>query len=137
MSRLQIHSLNTTSLGEPLTPTVAILISESIFTKASTLHAMSSPIPFLLLHLPPLPYPAPSDKKRAAKQQTVDDSCLIGSAVANHALLGTSNGVDGLGLSGRLEIRWERLARPNAGGERGRLGLWWDKERLTHWIPSV
>lgn len=137
VSRLQFQSLPNATPGQPLAPTVAILISESLFTKASTLHAMSSPIPFLLLHLPPLPQTFGSSDKGTAKRQTTDDPCLVGSAVANQAFLGTSNGADVLGLSGKLEIRWERLIKPKVGGERGRLGLWWDRKRLAHWIPPA
>ncbi|KAG8999538.1 hypothetical protein FRB90_012051 [Tulasnella sp. 427] len=135
VSRLQLQSLLAASPGQVLSPTIAILISESMFTKASTLYAMSSPIPFLLLHLPPIAGAESGSGKSITKLKALESSELVGSALANPAFLGTSSGGDALGLSGRLEIRWERLAKPRADGERGRLGLWWDRKRLSHWIP--
>ncbi|KAG5653740.1 hypothetical protein H0H81_010997 [Sphagnurus paluster] len=102
-------------------PSVALLISESPFTKATVLHTLSSPVPFFLLHLPPLPIP----EDVLSPQNVGDDN--LGSAIWNPALAGAR----GL-LGGEIEARWERSTD---GG--GRPGLWWCNNRLKNWIPDV
>ncbi|KAF8189917.1 hypothetical protein K438DRAFT_936426 [Mycena galopus ATCC 62051] len=110
-------------------PLVALLVSESPFTKATILRAQSSPVPFFLLHIPPLPDPSPA---AVANEETDSDGAedtngnenKIGSAVWNPAL------VRGL-LDGKMEVRWERSL---AGA--GRPGLWWDGRRLQSWTPD-
>ncbi|KAJ7190942.1 hypothetical protein GGX14DRAFT_529009 [Mycena pura] len=101
----------------PAPPLVALLVSESPFTKATLLRAQSSPVPFFLLHIPPLPDPDPDP------EQQVDG---IGTAVWNPALAGTR----GL-LGGKMEARWERSL-----SGAGRPGLWWGGQRLRSWTPD-
>jgi len=129
----------------PLDAVVAILVSTSPFTKASTLHAHSSPVPFFLIHLPPLaPSPAgiPDDvnKEASSSPQTEEEEEFKGSAVLNPALSGTSV-KDILGLGGELEVRWERKLKSRSSAKRGieetpRLGLWFRGKRVRNWIPG-
>ncbi len=94
---------------------LGLFISESPFTKATVLRAQSSPIPLLLLHLPPedeLPV-SPSSKSE------------LGTAIWNPALAGDQ----GL-LRGHLDIRWERSIKGHT-----RPGLWWRESKLSSWVP--
>ncbi|KAF9465089.1 hypothetical protein BDZ94DRAFT_1254462 [Collybia nuda] len=102
----------------PQYPLVALLISESPFTKSTILRAQSSPVPFFLLHIPPRP-----DTSDVSDDEQGD---RVGSAVWNPALAG----VRGL-LGGKMEIRWER-----APGSSGRPGLWWHGQKLRSWTPG-
>ncbi|TFK39289.1 hypothetical protein BDQ12DRAFT_682513 [Crucibulum laeve] len=99
-------------------PLVALLISQSQFTKSALLRAQSSPIPFFLLHIP---------SSEGLPEETDDAAHPIGSAVWNPALAGTR----GL-LGGQMEVRWERSI--NGGG---RPGLWWESKRVNSWTPSA
>lgn len=94
-------------------PIIALLISQSAFTRACMLAAHSSPVPLLLLHLP------------AGRDAELGGSA-IGSAVWNQAL-GSCRGV----LGGDMEMRWERDE-----GVGGGPGLWWRGSRLESWTPS-
>jgi Protein of unknown function (DUF2034) len=100
-------------------PLVALLISESPFTKSTVLRAQSSPVPFFLLHIPPA-------QSATDCEQPLEQDC-VGAAVWNPALAG----VRGL-LGGEFETRWERS--PSGGG---RPGLWWRNQKLRGWIPEV
>ncbi|KAF8229817.1 hypothetical protein L208DRAFT_1284811 [Tricholoma matsutake] len=100
-------------------PLVALLISESPFTKSTVLRAQSSPVPFFLLHIPP------ATSIAGYLEQQFGEDC-VGAAVWNPALAG----VGGL-LGGEFETRWERS--PSGGG---RPGLWWRNEKLRSWIPE-
>lgn len=100
-------------------PLVALLISESPFTKSTVLRAQSSPVPFFLLYIPP------AESSTEYKKPLEED--YIGAAVWNPALAG----VRGL-LGGVFETRWERS--PSGGG---RPGLWWRNQKLKSWIPEV
>ncbi|KAF8067666.1 hypothetical protein FPV67DRAFT_1145168 [Lyophyllum atratum] len=102
-------------------PLVALLISESPFTKSTLLRAQSSPVPFFLLHLPP----APSTLDTSISVD--EDDSWVGTAVWNPALAGTR----GL-LGGEIEARWERS--PSGGG---RPGLWWHNQKLKSWTPEA
>ncbi|KAJ7275085.1 hypothetical protein C8J57DRAFT_1062283 [Mycena rebaudengoi] len=99
-------------------PLVALLVSESPFTKATILRAQSSPVPFFLLHLPPVP-----DASLEEDPEVVNS---IGTAVWNPALAG----VRGL-LGGKMEARWERSISGS-----GRPGLWWSGQRIKSWTPD-
>lgn len=99
-------------------PLVALLISESPFTKSTILRAQSSPVPFFLLHIPPRLNPTDDNSSER------DDK--VGSAVWNPALAG----IRGL-LGGQMETRWERS--PEGGG---RPGLWWHGQKLRSWTPN-
>lgn len=90
---------------------LALFLSESMFTKSTLLRAMSSPVPFLLLHLPP-------------------SGDNIGSAVWNPALGGTH----GL-LEGKMDLRWELPNKPEELSI-GRPGLWLRGKRVESWIPE-
>lgn len=100
-------------------PLVALLISESAFTKSTILRVMSSPIPFFLLHIPPL---ADSDVLPNGDR----DFDHLGSAVWNPAL-GSAHGL----LGGAMEVRWERSAIGI-----GRPGLWWQGKKLHNYTPT-
>jgi len=89
-------------------PTVALLISESPFTRLCLLAAHSSPVPLFLLHLP-------------------SSTDIIGAAFWNPALA-SARGV----LRGEVEMRWEHSAE----GGVGRPGLWWRGQRLVNWVPD-
>lgn len=102
-----------TGLAQPL---VALLISESPFTKSTLLRAQSSPVPFFLLHLPPV------------SAESLDCGEL-GGAFWNPALASTQ----GL-LGGQMEARWERSAD---GTGSGRPGIWWHGRRLGNWTPDM
>ncbi|TDL24611.1 hypothetical protein BD410DRAFT_719125 [Rickenella mellea] len=100
----------------PSHPTVGLLISESEFTKSTIVQALSSPIPLLIIHLPPLNEDSSDDVENAS----------IGYALWNPAL-GGKNGL----LGGEMELRWERTAS----GAGGRPGLWWRGAKLKSWVP--
>lgn len=91
----------------PAFPFVALLISESAFTPPTLKRAMSSTVPFLLIHLPPNEYNT------------------IGSALWNPAL-GSESGL----LEGQVDLRWERTVDGD-----GRPGLWYARQRLENWTP--
>ena len=92
-------------------PPVALLVSESAFTRGCLLAANASPLPFLLVHLPP------------SKPGT------LGAIFGNPALV-SARGV----LRGELEIRWEHSV-PSMGN--GRPRLWWRGRPLSSWTPDT
>lgn len=103
-------------------PLVALLLSESSFTPSTLLRAHSSPVPFFLLHLPPVDVELESDS-----QDDADPSQgHIGAAFWNPAL-GGQRGI----LGGQIEARWERAV-----GRGGRPGLWWQGKKLQSWTPD-
>jgi hypothetical protein len=101
-------------------PVVALLISQSAFTKSAILRARSSPIPFLLLHLPVIEPPV-------ADAQIEDGPGALGAALCNPALMKLPD------VYGRMEIRWERRLE----GLGGRPALWWKGQRLNSHIPEI
>ena len=111
-------------------PTIALLVSESAFTKATVLCALSSPLPFFLLHLPHI-----SILKRNPKSNPGSmDTSTFASAIWNPAL-GGQHGV----LGGSIDLRWELSESaassnsiPNGSGP----SLWWHGRRLESWVPS-
>ncbi|KAK7683162.1 hypothetical protein QCA50_013835 [Cerrena zonata] len=115
-------------------PIVGLFISSSPFTKSALLRAYSSPIPFMLLHLPPL---APhrlgetvSVGRGIDEEEDIQETSRseLGSIVCNSTLLGR----DGI-LQGEIEPRWERS--PDGVGE-GRPGLWYRGKRVISWRPE-
>ncbi|KAL0570302.1 hypothetical protein V5O48_011666 [Marasmius crinis-equi] len=92
---------------------VALFISESPFTKSALLRAMSSTVPFLLVHIPPMP----SNTKLETEMNE------IGTVVWNPAL-GAGSGL----LQGKMEVRWTRGL-----GDTG-FPTMWCKGRL---VPSI
>ncbi|KAK2459335.1 hypothetical protein APHAL10511_008649 [Amanita phalloides] len=117
-------------LAQSQYPLVAMLVSESPFTKSTLLCANSSPLPLFLLHIPPVSAdqrcvsgdPAPNSKRK-----DVNQTLEHGSAFWNSALAGP-RGV----LGGEMEMRWERSASGNC----GRPGIWWRNQRLASWVPD-
>ncbi|KAH9174705.1 hypothetical protein EDB89DRAFT_1848703 [Lactarius sanguifluus] len=89
-------------------PPVALLVSESAFTRGCLLAANASPLPSLLVHLPP--------------------SGALGTIFGNPALV-SARGV----LRGELEFRWEHGV-PFVGN--GRPRLWWQGRPLPSWTPD-
>ncbi|KAF9003248.1 hypothetical protein BDQ17DRAFT_1355800 [Cyathus striatus] len=123
MHRFMLTPSSVPSVQEPeitpslvQTPLVALFVSQSPFTKSALLRALSSPVPFFLLHLPPLDEVTGT----AIDQQ-------LGSMVCNPAL----TGAQGL-LKGEMEVRWERSL---SGG--GNPGLWWQGSRLVSMVPET
>ncbi|KAI0058135.1 hypothetical protein BV25DRAFT_1919509 [Artomyces pyxidatus] len=110
------------SSPRPAQPLVALLISQSPFTRACLLAAQSSPVPLFLVHLP-------HDLAGDSDATPADAVGGIGQVFGNPALVSTA-GV----LRGEVEIRWERL--PNSDGGLGRPGLWWRGQRLDSWTPD-
>jgi hypothetical protein len=102
-------------------PLVALLLSESSFTSSTLLRAQSSPVPFFLLHLPPVDGQAELDSQGDSLSQG-----SIGAAFWNPAL-GSHCGI----LGGQIEGRWE-----HAIGGGGRPGLWWQGKKLQSWTPD-
>jgi hypothetical protein len=100
-------------------PSMAVFLSESTYTKSTILLAMSSPVPFLLLHMPP----SESSDPNAA-------TSALGSAIWNNALGGSS----GL-LGGAFDVRWE-YDQTTTGGAGARPGLWLGNERVENWVPK-
>lgn len=92
-------------------PPVALLVSESAFTRGCLLAANASLLPFLLVHLPP------------------SGPNKLGAIFGNPALV-SARGV----LRGELEIRWEHGV-PFVGN--GRPSLWWQGRPLPSWTPDA
>ncbi|KAJ3514869.1 hypothetical protein NLJ89_g2123 [Agrocybe chaxingu] len=107
-------------------PLVALLISQSAFTKSTILRAHSSSIPFFLLHLPSVEG-TPVNVEEAEDGDSRDVAGNLGSVYCNSAL----SGMQGL-LKGYMEVRWER----HFSGESGRPALWWKDKRLQSWTPD-
>ncbi|KAL1699711.1 hypothetical protein EV121DRAFT_215725 [Schizophyllum commune] len=126
---------NDASLGHPI---VALFISESPFTKSTMLRALSSTVPFLLLHLPPTqprhPLPSSSSSCSTSLTSSYDDTTTMGSILMNHALSRM--------LGGDLEVRWERNlsdGRQSTDGTwtpGGRPGLYWKGQKLEPWTQD-
>ncbi|KAL1746022.1 hypothetical protein HDZ31DRAFT_62585 [Schizophyllum fasciatum] len=112
---------------------VALFISESPFTKSTTLRAMSSTVPFLLLHLPPIQQLRPS--RDAADSSNGVNASTLGSVVMNRALSRL--------LGENLEVRWERNLSDGyhetdgTWASRGRPGVYWQGRKLESWAPNV
>jgi hypothetical protein len=109
---------------------VALLISESPFTKATLLRAHSSSLPFLLLHLPRhepcLPSAQAQDRDQINQNREPADHGTLGKMFWNTALAGAE------GLLGRdVELRWER-----GRGSGGVPSLWIRGERVESWTPG-
>ncbi|OXG32771.1 hypothetical protein C359_02848 [Cryptococcus neoformans Bt120] len=110
---------------------IAILISQSGFTKNAMLHATQSRIPLMLLHLPggqptglDLISSSPeSDGGPFADQERIK----VESAWWNRSL---SHGI----LGGRMELRREVLVTSDGLG--ASTGLWMDGKRLDRCVPS-
>ena len=126
----------TTSSKDLSPPPIALLVSESAFTRHCLIAAHASPLPFLLVHLPPLA-PPPSSSKRSGNSG-VDGT--IGAIFGNPALI-SPKGVFG----GELEIRWERggsgvppsSSSQSSWGGAGRPRLWWQGRPLPSWTPEA
>jgi hypothetical protein len=127
-------------------PPVALLVSESAFTRHCLLAAHASPLPFLLVHLPPLP---PSTSTSSNGGSSSSSGSAIGAVFGNPALI-SAKGV----LGGELEIRWERGGSgvPSSqsqsqsqsqssgmlgGAGAGRPRLWWQGQPLPSWTPDA
>ena len=135
-------------------PPIALLVSESAFTRHCIFAANASPLPFLLVHLPPVP-PVPSPSSTSVTSS--GSSSPIGTVFGNPALISAK----GL-LGGELEIRWERdvsdgdgdgdgdggSSAPTSqlqssgmldgtGADAGRPRLWWQGQPLPSWTPEA
>ena len=136
-------STPTTTSTEPLP--IALLVSESAFTRHCLLAAHASPLPFLLVHLPPSnPPPSTSSNSSSSSGGGSDGSSsgAIGAIFGNPALV-SANGV----LGGELEIRWEHGGGGGNGvpssqssgmlDGAGRPRLWWQGQPLPSWTPEA
>lgn len=127
-------------------PPIAVLVSESAFTRHCLLAAHASPLPFLLVHLPPLPSSS-SPSTSTSSNGSSSSSSAIGAIFGNPALI-SAKGV----LGGELEIRWERGGSGvpslqsqsqssgmlgGAGAGAGRPRLWWQGQPLPSWTPDA
>lgn len=120
-----LHRHYSVSTGQPVIeqPVVALLVSQSAFTRSTILRALSSPLPFFLLHLP-----LPKEKRLQVEREGEDNlEDELGAAICNPALAG-GNGL----LGGEMEVRWERSFSVDG----GRPGLWCKGKRLKGWIPK-
>jgi len=102
---------------------VAVLSSESGFTRGGIERARSSSVPTVLLHLPPLNETGLESPTLGADA----NPSVIGGCLWNPALVKL--------LGPAFEVRWER----SIGKETvcvGRPGLWWNGRRLRGWSPS-
>ena len=128
-------------------PPIALLISQSAFTRHCLLAAHASPLPFLLVHIPPLPpppcRPPSSTKTSGSKGGGSSSSDAIGAVFGNPALV-SSKGV----LGGEVEIRWERGGSDVPSSQLQSLGmlgdasagrprLWWQGQPLPSWTPET
>ncbi|KAL1695214.1 hypothetical protein GGG16DRAFT_45652 [Schizophyllum commune] len=121
------------SIGHPI---VALFISESPFTKSTMLRALSSTVPFLLLHLPPTQptHPTTPSSSAPSSSVTADDTTITGSILMNRALSRM--------LGGDLEVRWERnlsAGRQSTDGTwtpGGQPGLYWKGQKLEPWAQD-
>ncbi|KAF8633891.1 hypothetical protein AX15_001194 [Amanita polypyramis BW_CC] len=125
------HANSTSENPRSQYPLVALLISESPFTKSTLLRAHSSPLPLFLLCIPPLLKVQREDvgnvDLNSVAGRDPDESVNFGSAFWNPALAG-KGGV----LGGEMEIRWERSPNEN----NGRPGIWWRDKKLVSWVPN-
>jgi hypothetical protein len=101
---------------------VAVLVSQSLFTSSTLVHAYSSPLPLFLLHVPVLPPPTPPPPLTGTSTiiEAETRTGRVGGAFWNAALAG-EKGV----FRGKMELRWERGL-----DEHGRPGLWWEGTRV-------
>ncbi|KAL5498520.1 hypothetical protein ACEPAH_1873 [Sanghuangporus vaninii] len=104
-------------------PTVALLVSESEFTKATVLCALSSPLPFFLLHLPR----HSSETSKVAIEGDRNSTDGFVSAIWNPAL-GGQKGI----LGGEIDLRWELSQDPTIPR---RPSLWFHSTHLESWVP--
>jgi hypothetical protein len=122
-------------------PPIALLVSESAFTRHCLLAAHASPLPSLLVHLPPPPNTSTSGSGGGGGSGS---SNAIGAVFGNPALISAK----GL-LGGELEIRWERGGSGSGSGVPssqssgmltgggGRPRLWWQGQPLPSWTPEA
>jgi len=112
-----------------LDPIVGLLISSSPFTKSTLVHAHSSPIPFVLLHIPPRPGVDEGLILEAGEEGPPTSPNELGSIIFNSALSASSGP-----LTGEIEPRWERTLDSFT---EGRPGLWWNGRRIPSWTPGA
>ncbi|KAG8679900.1 hypothetical protein FRC08_016669 [Ceratobasidium sp. 394] len=91
-------------------------MSLSGFSPIAIRRAMASPLPFLLLHLPPVPTEPDSDSELTP---------TLASIIWNPKL-GSTSGI----LGGNMEIRQEL-------GKGSHPTLYWCGKKLKHWVPEL
>ncbi|KAL5514202.1 hypothetical protein ACEPAG_2290 [Sanghuangporus baumii] len=119
-----LHLIPSHEQDAKILPTLALLVSESEFTKATVLCALSSPLPFFLLHLPRL---SSSNTSKVAVEDDPKSTDRFASAIWNPAL----GGQKGL-LGGEIDLRWELSQDPTIPR---RPSLWFHSTRLESWVP--
>jgi hypothetical protein len=136
------NSTPTTGTKEP-PPIIALLVSESAFTRHCLLAAHASPLPSLLVHIPPPPPPPPHlNPSRNSGSAGVSVGVGVGGSAIG-AIFGNPALVSAKGLlGGETEIRWERGGSgvPSSGmlggAGAGRPRLWWQGQPLPSWTPE-
>jgi len=101
-------------------PTVAMIVSQSRFTNGALARAMSSPIPFILLYLPP-----ESDEVHAVEDSKASEGDKNAPSLQWNPALGSAGGL----LGGRLEVRWQREAG------RSQPTVWWEGRPMESYVP--
>ncbi|KAF6753672.1 hypothetical protein DFP72DRAFT_1128151 [Ephemerocybe angulata] len=129
-------SVNEEDTGQDPNSMIAVLVSESGFTKATILQAYSSDIPFLLLWLPPPALPTPTPLGSTLVEMTPSDSTpepqeeelgTIGTMLPNPALKNMPS------LKGQVDFRWEHdTAAVSLGGPE----LWLKTRRMRGTLPA-
>ncbi|EJD48707.1 hypothetical protein AURDEDRAFT_112829 [Auricularia subglabra TFB-10046 SS5] len=115
---LALRSEQEAAPDAPPAAAVALLVSESGFTRGGLERARQSRVPFFLMHLPP-------------RGLAVDHPDAIGGCIWNPALANL--------LGPAFEVRWERAADPDAPAPApapARPGIWWNGKRLPNWTPG-
>ncbi|THU98629.1 hypothetical protein K435DRAFT_610211, partial [Dendrothele bispora CBS 962.96] len=98
---------------------VGVFLSESPYTKSTLLRAMSSSVPLLLIHIPPL-------------LSLGSDVTEPGSMIWNQALGGTG----GL-LRGKMDPRWSwKIPDSPESNPVGIPSLWFNGQKLSSWTPT-
>ncbi|KAF5334756.1 hypothetical protein D9611_012935 [Ephemerocybe angulata] len=129
-------SVNEEDTGQDPNSMIAVLVSESGFTKATILQAYSSDIPFLLLWLPPPALPTLTPLGSTVVEMTPSDSTpdpqeeelgTIGTMLPNPALTNMPS------LKGQIDFRWEHdTASVGLGGPE----LWLKTRRMRGTLPA-
>lgn len=101
-------------------PAVAMIVSQSRFTKGAVMRAMSSPVPFILLYLP-----LEGGMVKGAEEGEEVDKGEDTPSLQWNAALGSEKGL----LGGSLEVRWQW----EAGGHHPR--LWWQGQPMKSCVP--
>lgn len=125
-----INSLPDSEL--PRIPAIAILLSSSGFTTAAITRAMSSPLPFFLLHIRQL-FPLPLERNRGDSYDDLPPAECVSASW---------NPIAQAMLGAEIEIGWQRMTRRHDGNgplesvPSGKPVMLWKGKRIGSWIPT-